>query len=298
MGIELPLAADAKGTGAAGDADATLPARLAATLAAPPTRALLTALTDGPVRWRLALGGAGHRRAVVWRAAQAVRAAAPELINDPKATTWDVVVDAARTTVELRPHKLDDPRFAWRVADVPASSHPTVAAALARLAGARADDVVWDPFCGSGAELIERARLGPWRRLVGSDLDDRALAAARANLAAAGLADRAELIRADALAHDPGGVTLIITNPPLGRRIRGDAAALLEQFVTRAARLLAPDGRLVWITPAVRRTHDAAIRAGLYRDVHHIVDLGGYDGDLEVWRPTSGLARGRHRPAS
>ena len=39
--------------------------------------------------------------------------------------------------------------------------------------GARADDVVWDPFVGSGTELVERALAGPYARLLGSDTDPR-----------------------------------------------------------------------------------------------------------------------------
>jgi 23S rRNA G2445 N2-methylase RlmL len=268
IGVERPLAAGAD-----------LPARIAATLAG--ARDLLVALTEGPVRWRLDFAGGGHRRAVVWQAAQAVRAVAPELINDPTATTWDVVVAEDDATLELRPRRLDDPRFAWRVADVSAASHPTVAAALARVAGRRDGDVVWDPFCGSGAELIERARLGGVARLFGSDLDSRALDAARQNLAAAGV--EAELALADALVHHPPAVTLILTNPPLGRRIRGDVGGLLERFAVHAARVLEPGGRLVWITPAMARTERAARRAGLRLEDRRTVDLGGYDAHLERW---------------
>ncbi len=289
LGIELPLVSRAH---------ADLSDRIAATLAAPATRALLAALTDGPIRWRLQLAGAGHQRAVVWRTAQAVRAAAPELINDPTATTWDVVVDAGADSLELRPRRLDDPRFAWRVADVPAASHPTIAAALARVAGVRPDDIVWDPFCGSGAELIERARLGPFRQLIGTDLDPRALDAARANLDAAGLTAACTLLQADALAHTPDGVTLIISNPPLGRRIRGDAPALLEHFAEHAARVLVPGGRLVWITPAPHRTERAARYAGLQRVARRSVDLGGYTADLEHWQKSAGVAAGTRGAAS
>jgi 23S rRNA G2445 N2-methylase RlmL len=218
---------------------------------------------------------------VVWETARRVRDAAPELVNDPTATTWDVIVTEAEEAIELRPRRLPDPRFAWRVADVSAASHPTIAAALARVAGARPDDVVWDPFCGSGAELIERGLLGPAARLVGGDLDARALDAARANAAAAGL--DVELALADALAFEPGRVSLVITNPPLGRRIRGDVGGLLERFIERAARLLVPGGRLVWITPVPERTERAGRRAGLSLDDRRLVDLGGYDAGMERW---------------
>jgi SAM-dependent methyltransferase len=260
-----------------------LPAAIAQTLAAPPVLGLLRAWTEGPIRWRLGFAH-GHKRAVVWRAAQAVAAAVPDLINDPTATTWDALVDDAARTLALVPRRLDDPRFAYRAADVPAASHPTVAAALAWLAEPRPGDRVWDPFCGSAVELIERARRGPLRSLLGTDLDATALAAARANLAAAGVA--AELTVADARTHTPGppgSIDLIVSNPPLGSRVRLDAAALLAAALPNFARALAPGGRLVWITPAPRRTTPVAEQLGLVRRRSHPVDLGGVRGQLERW---------------
>jgi precorrin-6B methylase 2 len=250
------------------------------TIASAPVRALLQAWTRGPIRWRLGFAS-GHRRATVWRVARDVTARAPELVNDPTQTAWDVLVDADDRALELVPRRADDPRFSWRIAEVPAASHPTVAAALARIAGARDDDRVWDPFVGSGAELVERARLGPVRSLAGSDLDEAALAAARQNLAAAGLS--AELACADARTHAPGPVDLIITNPPLGSRVRLDAGGLLVEALPHFARQLAPGGRLVWITPAPKRTSPVAERAGLRRTRELAVDLGGVRGVLERW---------------
>jgi len=38
----------------------------------------------------------------------------------------------------LSPRGAADPRFTWRRADIPAASHPTIAAALARVGGVRA----------------------------------------------------------------------------------------------------------------------------------------------------------------
>jgi tRNA G10 N-methylase Trm11 len=139
---------------------------------------------------------------------------------------------------------------------------------------------VWDPFVGAGAELCERGRLGP-AVLHGTDLDERALTAARTNLDAAGLA--ATLTRADALVHTLPPLGLIITNPPLGRRLRGDAAALLEDFAARAHGLLARGGRLVWITPSPARTGPILGRGGLTQRFARDIDLGGYEARLERW---------------
>ncbi|MCE9571795.1 MAG: methyltransferase [Deltaproteobacteria bacterium] len=254
---------------------------IARALTAPAVIANLTTLTRGPIRWRLDFTGGGHRRGLVWDTARQVAAAAPALLNDPTATTWDVVVDEDGGRLELRPRRFTDPRFAWRVADVPAASHPTIAAALARVAQITASDVVWDPFVGSGAELIECALAGKPRGLCGSDLDPRALEATRANLSAAGLT--AELRVGDALTLHPPDVTCIVTNPPLGRRVRGDVPALLEQFVGHAAAVLGRGGRLVWITPVPKRTERAALAAGFRLATRLEVDLGGFDATLERW---------------
>lgn len=263
--IRVPLASDD-------------PAAIIAAIASPEVRALLLAWTRGPIRWRLGFAK-GHRRAVVWNVAKEVTAHAPELVNDPTQTTWDFLVGEG--ALELVPRRAVDPRFAWRVAEIPASSHPTVAAALAAVAGEMARDRVWDPFVGSGAELVERARLGGTSSLIGSDLDDNALAAARKNLDAACLA--AQLVKADARTHTPGPVDLIITNPPLGSRVQLDAAALLVAALPNFARQLAPRGRLVWITPAVKRTTPVAEQLGLRRTRSLDVDLGGVRGQLERW---------------
>ena len=100
--------------------------------------AVLQTWTRGPIRWRLEWADAGHRRAATLRVARAVAASRPELVNDPREAPWEAVVHerADRVTVELWPAGLVDPRFAYRVRTVPASSHPTIAAALARVGGA------------------------------------------------------------------------------------------------------------------------------------------------------------------
>ncbi len=250
------------------------------TVTSPELRELLRAWTTGPIRWRLAMAK-GHQRAVVWTVAKDVTRLAPELINDPTATTWEIVADPDEHMLELVPRRIADPRFAYRDADVPAASHPSVAAALAWVAEARSGDRVWDPFCGSGVELIERARRGPYRSLLGSDLEETALTAARANLKAAGVTAQLEI--ADARTHDLGAIDLIITNPPLGSRVRVDAAALLCTALPHFARQLSRGGRLVWITPSHRKTTPVAEAAGLVLARSMPVDLGGVRGRLERW---------------
>lgn len=246
---------------------------------------VLSQWTEGPIRYRLAFTGAGRRRAEVWAIARALAEACPILVNDPTATTWELRIDDRGGLLLLVPRRLEDPRFAYRRGDVPAASHPTIAAALARVAEARADDVVWDPFVGSALELCERGLLGPYAALHGSDLDPKALAIAAENLGAAGL-DRWHLAEADALTHTiAGGVTCVLTNPPLGRRVhRGAAQGLLGAFLARIGAVLRPGGRLCWITPEAAATGPVAAAAGLRRERAEVIDLGGFTGTLERWR--------------
>jgi 23S rRNA G2445 N2-methylase RlmL len=248
-------------------------------------RAVLATWTVGAARYRLDWAEGGHRRAATWRAAGAIAQLWPELVNDPTSSLWEARVESrpGGVDVSLSPRALEDPRFAWRRRDVPAASHPTLAAALSRVAGARADDVVWDPFAGSGAELVERALLGKYRALHGSDVDPRALDAARANLAAAGF--EATLEQGDALALAPAGVTLVITNPPMGRRASRTAGLsdMLDRFVAHAAAVLVPGGRLVWIAPWPERSRSSALAAGLRLERARIVDMGGFDAEMQRW---------------
>lgn len=257
--------------------------RIVDTILAPPTRALLTAWTRGPIRWRLGFSR-GHKRAIVWNVATAVTAAAPELINDPQQTTWEFLVDDQSLTIDLSPKRFDDPRWAWRVAEVPAASHPSVAAALVQLAEVCAGEQVWDPFCGSGLEVIEAAKRGAVAS--GTDLDEEALAAAAQNIAAAGVT--AKLARSDARVYACYPVDAIVTNPPLGSRVQVDAIALLTDCASQFARQLGDRGRLVWITPASRKTSPALEAAGLRLVRRLAVDLGGVRGHVERWdKPAS-----------
>jgi predicted RNA methylase len=275
---------------------------IARALSSDPARRILTRLTEGPIRFRVAWAEGGKRRKTTWDLATEIQRRAPELVNDPTESVWEIVVRETedRVRLELVP-KSPDPRFVYRRRDVPAASHPTLAAALVRASRPRDEDVVWDPFVGSGGELCERALAGPVAMLVGSDVDERALAVARENLDAAGARD-ALLRRADARSFDPRaiggraryGMTAIVTNPPMGRRVgRSDELEeLLVRIVHRAAEILAPGGRLVWLSPQPQATRAAARAAGLTLARSTIVDMGGFSAELQV------LARPESAPRS
>jgi predicted RNA methylase len=280
FGFPLPL--DERGLDLPSDLPPAGRAVVAA-LASDRAARLLSQWTRGPVRYRIEWAEGGHRRSLTFRCAREIERLRPGMVNDPTASLWEATVtETPRIAVELAPRGLDDPRFAYRREHVPASSHPTLAAALARVAGVRADDVVWDPFAGAGSELIERARLGAYRTLHGSDLDAAALDRARANLAAAGVT--ATLVVADARQHRPPiAPTLILTNPPMGRRVLNKqlTGALYDAFLAHAAELLVPGGRIVWISPRPDATRARAARLGLRVTFQRRVDMAGFWAEIQ-----------------
>ena len=253
------------------------------------------ALQEGPSSWAVRFLSGRSRRGVVLELARAVSSDA--LINDSRSPLWEIEVDDRGTvheqeslqnfagTLLLRPSgylRDFDRRFAWRQNTVAASSHAPLAAAIARLGGVREGDVVWDPFCGAGAELIERALLGPVAKIVGTDTSPGALDAARDNAARAGV--QIAWLRADAT-HPPqsdvAGVTLVLSNPPLGKRVaRRQEGELLTQFARVLPRVLAPHARVVLVVPP--GLHDFHIE-GLAKSRQYRVDLGGFDASLQLW---------------
>jgi 23S rRNA G2445 N2-methylase RlmL len=272
----LPLAPDAKDD----VADAVVNARTS-----DDARAVIDAFSpDGDVTVRVAWRDAGHKRSVTWQVAEKLSARGGRLRNDPRDATWEASVRVFRdgVRVELVPRALDDERFSWRVRDVPAASHPTIAAALARVAHPHAGDVVWDPFCGSGAELVECAlSAGRDLTLFGTDTEESALDAARTNLAAANF--EAELVKADALTWTPPRApTLVITNPPMGRRVQRtkELPDILDAFIRHVARKMAPHGRIVWLAPHPEKTRAVAKKLGLTIAYSRRVDLGGFFAEL------------------
>ena len=146
-------------------------------------------------------------------------------------------------------------------------------------------------------------------RLFGTDLSPEAVAVARANLDAAKKARvHARILALDFRDHaqlpgfKEGQVSLIITNPPMGRRVRiADMQGLFADLFTAAARVLKPGGRLVFANPLKLEPRDPTLKL----EFRETVDMGGFDVRLERYRklpsraslpPSSNPARVNRRP--
>lgn len=263
---------------------------LASVMAAPLSLRILKTFTEGSIRYRLAFVSKGHQRGAVRTLADRVYAAAPEILNDARNAPWSMnLYDTGRgTVVELSPRLVPDPRFYYRQDDVPAASHPPLAACMARLAGKAANEVVWDPFCGSGLELIERALLGGVKALYGTDLSGEAIAISQNNLAAANVApltskfiisDFRDFAAIEGLG--PNTVSLILTNPPMGRRVPiADLNGLIADLIAVAAKVLIPGGRLVFANPLPQSLVHPALKLISRQEV----DFGAFLTRLEMYQ--------------
>lgn len=256
--------------------------RIADWLATGPAQVLFKTFGAETVRFRLNWVKGKHR-ALTRDIAQILSERHPWLVNDPVERDFEVHLDLNRMTLRARvAPRVEDTRFAWRVADVPASSHPTVAATLVYLSQPRANDVVWDPFMGAGLELVERAKHSAYTRLIGSDIDADAIAAARANFASAGVS--VEVHQGDATTLRLPPLNVILCNPPLGWRVHEEESvkALMWKFLPHAARLLKRGGRLVWTTRFAEYTDGVARQAGFDVQRSFEVDLGGLKAHMQV----------------
>lgn len=209
-------------------------------------------------------------------------------LNDPRDETWQFCfsteADSIRLSLKLLP-SLWDNRFNYRNKDIPAASHPTIAALLASLVeglptGAR----VMDPFCGSGLELIETGLRHSDYWLIAGDTDAKALSVAKELAGNAGVKFELTQVK-DALAWSGLKVDCVLTNPPFGRRAKtADIIGLLEKFIEKLPGLLKPGGRLIWISPQPKRTRNALERAGFRLEISHALNLGGIKVALQVAR--------------
>jgi tRNA G10 N-methylase Trm11 len=125
-------------------------------------------------------------------------------------------------------------------------------------------------------------------------LDPKAIAIAQANVSAAALSDINSIFTEsdfrDALrpGHPAGirrgGVSLIITNPPLGRRVRvKDLQGLFDDLYDAASVALKPGGRLVFANPLRTGPTDPKMKL----EYRQAIDMGGFECRLEMYRKQS-----------
>jgi len=151
---------------------------------------------------------------------------------------------------------------------------PKLAMMMINLSGAKKDDVILDPFCGSGTILTEAIYLG-FKNLIGSDLSDKAIADTNKNIKWVLAHCHSELTEEsfDIFQHDVAklsqkikqkSVDVIITEPFLGKPLKGsepksfllkqteELKNLYEKSFENFKNILKPNGIVVFIVPKFR----------------------------------------------
>ncbi|KYH45484.1 hypothetical protein [Branchiibius sp. NY16-3462-2] len=198
-------------------------------------------------------------------------AAREELVDSVAAATgwvnrpgdWQVNLDPGRGRVELGP-------LAWaarfgRMRRLPATTPPTVAAGLLRLAKLKPGMKLLDP-CGGVASIpiidaIERPEGHGWS----IDADNAAIADASANVAERGLTARIDVRRGDATALDLADLFIdrVVSDLPFGKKVgtNQENRMLYPAILKEVERVLAVDGRAVLLTDDKRFFEQAVQRA-------------------------------------
>jgi len=154
----------------------------------------------------------------------------------------------------------------YKVAHLPGSLRPSVAAALGWLSEPADDDIVVDPMCGAGTVLIERAHLGRYAKLIGGDSNPEMLKAARENVGPRYKPIELNSWDATKIALDDASVSKVITNLPWGMRHGSHAEnrRLYPYLIEEFRRVIKPGGLIVMLTAETRLMADLMSR-GVFR---------------------------------
>jgi tRNA G46 methylase TrmB len=139
---------------------------------------------------------------------------------------------------------------------------PELANVLCRLSEPAPDELFLDPFCGSGAIPIQRAKHFPKGLVIASDFDEQKVGALKARVKALGLTKRIVVRHDDALnltRYKPDSIHKIVTDPPWGHftQTSSPIAEFYARMLGEFARVLRPGGRSVIVTGETTALDDA-----------------------------------------
>jgi tRNA (guanine6-N2)-methyltransferase len=144
----------------------------------------------------------------------------------------------------------------WRVNNLPGALNASVARVMIRLSQPTPDDRVLNVACGSGTLAIERLLESDALSVMACDISPDALAAAEANIAAAGLTGRIDLRNYDAtdLLVSSNSVDVLFSDLPFGNLTGSHEqnVRLYPELMREAARVVRRGGRAVIISHEIR----------------------------------------------
>jgi tRNA (guanine6-N2)-methyltransferase len=130
---------------------------------------------------------------------------------------------------------------------------PELANILCRLSEPAAKELFLDPFCGSGAIPIQRARMSPAGLVLASDIDAQKVSDLKTRVKALDLTKRIVVRAGDALdlaRYEAGSIHKIVTDPPWGHfaQVSSSIGDFYGKMLGEFARVLRDDGIIVILT--------------------------------------------------
>jgi tRNA (guanine6-N2)-methyltransferase len=160
---------------------------------------------------------------------------------------WEVLLRISPRPLATRP---------WRVCNMEGALNATLAHAMILMTDPTPHDVFLNLACGSGTLLVERLNYAPARQALGCDTNPETLDCARQNIAAAGLANRAQLHDWDAraLPLPDASVDALCADLPFGHLVGSheENLTLYPAIINEAGRVARPGGLAVIISHEIR----------------------------------------------
>ncbi|WP_455140114.1 DNA methyltransferase [Candidatus Hodarchaeum mangrovi] len=135
----------------------------------------------------------------------------------------------------------------------PSSMNPILLRTMINLAALKSNDLMLDPFCGSGGGVMEAARMGI--RSIGIEIDKRIVWGAFQNLKFFEYSKITSLIHGDALniCISKGSISGVVTDPPYGTAASTKGISLSKliiRFFKEISPILSSNQRVVLAIPA------------------------------------------------
>ncbi len=142
---------------------------------------------------------------------------------------------------------------------------PELANILCRLSEPSPKELFLDPFCGSGAIPIQRARMTPDGLIIASDIDPGKVAALKARVKTLDLTRRIVVRAGDGLdlsRYEDGSIHKIVTDPPWGHfaQVSQTIGEFYEKMMSEFVRVVRPGGLIVVLTAETAALEDTLDR--------------------------------------
>jgi len=166
-------------------------------------------------------------------------------------------------------------RKGYKVSHVPASLSPSAAYCMVLLSDPKPSDVFADPMCGAGTIIAERTMAGRYSRIIGGDIDAKAILSAQKNTGSGRLSP--DLMRWDALRMPLGNhvIDKIVCNLPFGKQTEKlEHEYQYLDFFKESYRVLKPRGKMVILSSEPELTKN--LKKSPYFSIERIIKIDLY----------------------